>query len=337
MGSRVWGECMRSGRRVLREDMVRDGQNRELLVAPDEYDEYHPQLRVAPPRNTNEESRVRSPAPEIVKLIAPLLTGTAEPIIEESEPEYMLLVADVVEGTLSGNPWVYKGADPDNLDSAGDIPAFGSITPRTMPNGMTFNMAFTSQRVTPATAPDLEIVILDDPEDPVNTPTDAFETITFRNPSNVDRTFARADCSNTSGVGTGIGRVYLWDLVSDDVVFEDGVTYKVIFDGVEPTGDSVVVGSQVSLSWTSGETPGLWHKYQLYRVDVAADTIVLVDTFTIDRDWDGSILTDIRETFDEPADKTRAYRYYVVAIDHEGNSVPSNSITIQPADWPVIP
>ena len=73
MASRVWGECMRSGRRVLRYDMVRDGQNKELLVAPDEYDEYHPQLRVAPPQNTNAESRVRSPAPEVVKLIGDAL------------------------------------------------------------------------------------------------------------------------------------------------------------------------------------------------------------------------------------------------------------------------
>lgn len=74
MGSRVWGECMRSGRRVLRSEMVRDGQNRELLVAPDEFDEYHPQLRVSPPRNLNEEARVRFPAPEIIRLVAPVLT-----------------------------------------------------------------------------------------------------------------------------------------------------------------------------------------------------------------------------------------------------------------------
>jgi len=42
-GSRAWGECRRSGKRLLLNDMVRDGQFPNLIVAPDWYEPRHPQ------------------------------------------------------------------------------------------------------------------------------------------------------------------------------------------------------------------------------------------------------------------------------------------------------
>jgi hypothetical protein len=169
---------MRSGKRVLRSEMVRDGQNRELLVAPDEYDPYHPQLDITPPRVMNEEGLVRFPAPEIVKLVGPVLTAVAEPMLDE--------------------------------------------------------------------------------------------------------------------------------------------------------GDTIV-GAQARIEWTTGLTPGLWKEYLLYRV-AGQNAPVLISTNAVERDWDASILIDLREHFDEDADTTIDHAYYAIAIDHEGNAVRSNTVTVTAAE-----
>lgn len=63
MGLRTWGECARSGRRVRLNELVRDGQNTSILVAADEYDPYHPQLRISPRKDAKMESVVRNPSP----------------------------------------------------------------------------------------------------------------------------------------------------------------------------------------------------------------------------------------------------------------------------------
>lgn len=175
---RVWGECGRSGRRVLLKDMVRDGQNYELLVAADEYDPWHPQLEASPIRDSDMESRVRFPAPEVVRLTGPVLTAEA-------------------------------------------------------------------------------------------------------------------------GYGEG-----------DD--------------------------PQAELSWTEGYTPGLWKEYRLYR-SVDGGDAELVITNEIERDWDASILTDIREHFDGGRDVLVPVSYYVIAVDQNDYASQSNTVTINPEDWPELP
>ena len=42
-GSKAWGICERSGRKLLLRDMVYDGEWPDMRVAPDEYDPQHPQ------------------------------------------------------------------------------------------------------------------------------------------------------------------------------------------------------------------------------------------------------------------------------------------------------
>lgn len=42
-GDKAWGECERSGKKMLLKDMVYDGEWPDMLVAPDWYDPEHPQ------------------------------------------------------------------------------------------------------------------------------------------------------------------------------------------------------------------------------------------------------------------------------------------------------
>lgn len=42
-GSKAWGECERSGKKMLLKDMVYDGEWPDMRVAPGEYDPEHPQ------------------------------------------------------------------------------------------------------------------------------------------------------------------------------------------------------------------------------------------------------------------------------------------------------
>lgn len=60
-GERAWGECGRSGKRVLRKDMVEDGQRRGLLVAQEWYEPRHPQERV---KNVTDAEALYKPAPD---------------------------------------------------------------------------------------------------------------------------------------------------------------------------------------------------------------------------------------------------------------------------------
>lgn len=60
-GSRAWGECRRSGKRLLLRDMVRDGQFPNMLVAPDWYEPRHPQERLI---SAGDGVALYNPAPE---------------------------------------------------------------------------------------------------------------------------------------------------------------------------------------------------------------------------------------------------------------------------------
>lgn len=42
-GSKAWGLCERSGKKMLLKDMMYDGEWPDMLVSPDEYDPQHPQ------------------------------------------------------------------------------------------------------------------------------------------------------------------------------------------------------------------------------------------------------------------------------------------------------
>lgn len=172
---RVWGECQRSGKRVLRSQLLYDGQNGNLLVAPDEYDPYHPQLRLSPRRDKGTESVVRAPAPLLKNMTPPVLTG------------------ELVQ-------------------------------------------------------------------------------------------------------------------VGPDIV--------------------------ASLEWTTGVTTGLWRRYTLYR-SVDGSEFAPLQTFTIVRDWDASILVDDRDYVDADVTTDQVLRYYVIAEDWDGDVVRSN--TVELSEWPTTP
>lgn len=91
MGVRTWGECARSGRRVRLDELVRDGQNTSILVAADEYDPYHPQLRLSPKKDLRMESVVRNPSPWRYEMVAPDLS------IDMSETGFINLAWTVAE------------------------------------------------------------------------------------------------------------------------------------------------------------------------------------------------------------------------------------------------
>lgn len=45
-GDKAWGYCQRSGKRMLLKELVRDGHDENLLVAPEWYEPEHPQERL---------------------------------------------------------------------------------------------------------------------------------------------------------------------------------------------------------------------------------------------------------------------------------------------------
>ena len=75
-GDKAWGECARSGKRLLRKNMVEDGQYPGLLVAPDWYEPKHHQET---PVEVDDPIAIYKPAPEQSK---PPGEGTAAPDLE---------------------------------------------------------------------------------------------------------------------------------------------------------------------------------------------------------------------------------------------------------------
>lgn len=72
-GSRAWGICGRSGRKMLLKDMVFDGRFPNMRVDPDWYEGKHPQEYL--PKIDDPVALFR-PAPEVVDApSAPVLTG----------------------------------------------------------------------------------------------------------------------------------------------------------------------------------------------------------------------------------------------------------------------
>jgi len=66
-GDKAWGECARSGRRLLLRDMVQDGRYPGMLVDPDWWEGEHPQEK---PVKVDDPVALRRPAPEHVVLEA---------------------------------------------------------------------------------------------------------------------------------------------------------------------------------------------------------------------------------------------------------------------------
>ena len=59
-GDQAWGECERSGKKMLLSEMVEDGYDKGLMVHPDFYDPEHPQDT---PADAGEAVALRRPAP----------------------------------------------------------------------------------------------------------------------------------------------------------------------------------------------------------------------------------------------------------------------------------
>lgn len=59
-GKQAWGECQRSGIKMLLKDMVEDGYQKGLMVHPDFYEAPHPQDT---PARAGEGIALRRPAP----------------------------------------------------------------------------------------------------------------------------------------------------------------------------------------------------------------------------------------------------------------------------------
>lgn len=75
-GTKAWGECARSGRKMLLRDMVEDQDLPGLMVDPAWREPQHPQER--PVRDIADPIALRRPAPE---LSIPSGEGTAAPEI----------------------------------------------------------------------------------------------------------------------------------------------------------------------------------------------------------------------------------------------------------------
>lgn len=79
-GSRAWGECQRSGRKMLLRDMVEDGQVQGLLVDPEYYEPKHPQEAVP---LVDDPIALYKPAPELSE---PPGEGVAAPPLDTLIP-----------------------------------------------------------------------------------------------------------------------------------------------------------------------------------------------------------------------------------------------------------
>lgn len=78
-GDKAWGECARSGRRMLRRNMVEDGYIKGLLVDPAWRETAHPQERLP---DVSDPTGIFRPAPELSK---PEGEGTAAPALTFDE------------------------------------------------------------------------------------------------------------------------------------------------------------------------------------------------------------------------------------------------------------
>ncbi|MBX3504408.1 MAG: hypothetical protein KF895_02940 [Parvibaculum sp.] len=63
-GEKAWGECARSGQRMLLKNMVEDGHIPGLMVHPDWWEPKHPQERVI---SVTDPQALHRPAPELSK------------------------------------------------------------------------------------------------------------------------------------------------------------------------------------------------------------------------------------------------------------------------------
>lgn len=63
-GNQAWGECQRSGKKMLLKDLVEDGYYPGLLVAPDWYEPRHPQERL---KEVSDPIALEKPAPDLSK------------------------------------------------------------------------------------------------------------------------------------------------------------------------------------------------------------------------------------------------------------------------------
>ncbi len=75
LGKGQIGICQRSGQKMKRADMVEDGQVRGLLVHPDWWEPYHPQL-VPPPMRADGIAKQRPAPDQVPQPNAPVLSGS---------------------------------------------------------------------------------------------------------------------------------------------------------------------------------------------------------------------------------------------------------------------
>lgn len=61
-GDKAWGECARSGRKMLRKNMVEDGYIKGLLVDPEWRDGEHPQEHI---EDVDDPVALFNPAPDL--------------------------------------------------------------------------------------------------------------------------------------------------------------------------------------------------------------------------------------------------------------------------------
>jgi hypothetical protein len=73
-GKRAWGECQRSGRKMLLRDMIEDGRYPGLMVDPAWREDKHPSEE--PLTDIDDPIALRNPAPELSK---PAGEGEAAP------------------------------------------------------------------------------------------------------------------------------------------------------------------------------------------------------------------------------------------------------------------
>lgn len=115
-GRRAWGICQRSGKRVLLNELVRDGHSPELLVAPEWWEPRHPQ-EFPPPMD--EAIALYRPSPEeslsvpddfVADPLEPLADRfqcSSELYIEVSEGETRFVLTDPLNWVAGDTIYVY--------------------------------------------------------------------------------------------------------------------------------------------------------------------------------------------------------------------------------------
>jgi len=117
-GNNAWGECAKSGQRTLLKNLVRDGDNPNLLVLPSEYDPPHPQEK---PLNAFDPQTLRYPSPKRDKIGATVAIGTLYNVAKgtfELEP-YAIGYAGLIQATGG----IVASPTPDNsrVTASGDV------------------------------------------------------------------------------------------------------------------------------------------------------------------------------------------------------------------------